>query len=153
MFNKKSEMEMEGVCCSRLAVIPHSDGDILRGLRSSDASFSGFGEAYFSFVKYGSIKGWKLHERMKLNLIVPHGEVKFVIFDDRVGSATKGEFRQFCLSPNDFYRLSIEPNLWFAFQGRSKSVNIVLNIASIVHDPDESIKMEIERFPFDWTIK
>ena len=45
------------------------------------STFSEYGEAYFSTLKFGEIKGWNMHERMVLNLIVPIGKVIFVIYD------------------------------------------------------------------------
>jgi dTDP-4-dehydrorhamnose 3,5-epimerase len=42
------------------------------------------------------------------------------------------------LGTTNYQRLTLPPNLWFAFQGRSAGLNLMLNLASIPHDPDES---------------
>ena len=41
------------------------------------------------------------------------------------------------------------PNLWFAFKGCS-SENILLNLANIVHDPNESINIDLKEIDYDW---
>ena len=72
---------MDGVTLTPLKIIPHPSGDVLHGIKSSEASFAGFGEAYFSTINQGDIKGWKKHSKMTLNLVVPKGEIQFVIFE------------------------------------------------------------------------
>ena len=64
---------------TELKIIEQTQGYVMHGMRSSDGSCAGFGEAYFSTVNNGMIKGWKLHRKMTLNLIVPHGEIRFVV--------------------------------------------------------------------------
>ena len=80
---------MEGVILTPLKQIQHSKGNIFHGMKSGDIGYSGFGEAYFSTVESNAIKGWKLHREMVLNLVVPKGAIRFVIFDERPGSPTK----------------------------------------------------------------
>ena len=38
-------------------------GDVLKVLKKRDKSFKGFGEVYFSWIKYKSIKAWKYHKK------------------------------------------------------------------------------------------
>ena len=52
-----------------------SGGDVLHALKSTEDDFHGFDEAYFSFVDHDSIKAWKQHLRMTMNLVVPVGSV------------------------------------------------------------------------------
>ena len=58
-------------------------------MKETSAGYAGFGEAYFSQVDKGAIKAWKRHKKMTLNLLVPVGEIKFVLFDDREASNTQ----------------------------------------------------------------
>ena len=102
-------------------------------MKKSDIGFDGFGEAYFSVINKNSIKGWKKHTRMTLNLIVCYGEVKFVIYND-----IKKEFYDISLSHKNYQRLTVEPGLWMAFEGMDEN-NMLLNIANIEHDPNEAI--------------
>ena len=68
---------------SKLLRINNEDGDILRVLRKTEESFTEFGEAYFSIVHMNSIKAWKKHNAMTMNLIVPTGCVGFVFTDGK----------------------------------------------------------------------
>lgn len=142
---------IDGVELSALRQIHHPKGDIYHALKETDAVFNGFGEAYFSFVKSGEIKGWKKHTKMVLNLVVPQGIVKFVIYDDRAGSKTQGQFMNVELSPSNYQRITVQANLWVAFQGMSSGENMLLNIASIAHDPSESRNAELEAFDYCWS--
>ena len=63
-----------------LKKIPVEGGNVKHFIKSNENSFNGFGEAYFSFIEKGKIKGWKLHTKMIMNLVVPIGEVGFVFY-------------------------------------------------------------------------
>lgn len=133
------DSELEGVIFTPLLTITDERGEVRRGLKASDGAFCGFGEIYFSSVNQGIVKGWKKHSRMQSNLIVLSGEIRFVVFDDRLDSCTHGKVGTFVLSKSANYgRLFIPSGLWLAFQGLSAGINQLVNIASIEHDPDES---------------
>jgi len=128
--------------------IPAPGGAVMHAIKGTEKSFAGFGEAYFSTVDTGAVKGWKRHNRMTLNLVVPVGLVEFVIHDD--SGAAEEPFRSFVIgAPGDYARLTVPPGLWMAFCGRADGLNLVLNVASIEHDPDEVDRAELAVFP--WT--
>lgn len=137
---------MHGVSLYPLKQIHNSKGDILHALKMSSDGFVNFGEAYFSEVKSGEIKGWKKHTKMTLNLIVPIGCIDFVIFneEDKI-------FFNITLSRDNYQRLTIEPGLWMAFRGQSSGTNLLLNIASIEHDPSEAESRELEEIAYPWS--
>ncbi|MFN5417917.1 MAG: dTDP-4-dehydrorhamnose 3,5-epimerase [Flavobacteriia bacterium] len=137
---------MDGVTLSPLKIILNEKGNIMHALKKSEKEFSEFGEAYFSFVNYNEIKGWKKHQRMTLNLFVPMGKVQFFVFDDRANSATKDCFFTCTLSQTNYMRLTLFPGLWFAFKGVGESENLLMNIANIEHDPTESINQDLNAF-------
>ena len=56
---------------------------MLKVLSNLETEYEGFGEVYFSELRPKSIKAWKYHYKMTLNLIVPLGEVKFVFFKQK----------------------------------------------------------------------
>ena len=87
---------------------------------------------------------------MVLNIVVPIGKIKFVIYDDRRNSATFSKIQAITLSRENYLRLTLQPMLWFAFQGLSKNSNILLNIANIEHGSDEVDKKDIGFFTFEW---
>ena len=141
---------MDGVTSSPCKQIFNAKGDIYHALKKTDDTFAGFGEAYFSHISEGEVKGWKNHREMTLNIVVPMGEVAFVIYDDRNESDTKGTFKHFVLSPNNYQRLSVSPGLGMGFKGLGAGVNMLLNIASIVHDPQEANVKDINDIPYNW---
>jgi dTDP-4-dehydrorhamnose 3,5-epimerase len=130
---------MKGIAITPLKIIINDLGSVMHALKMDDNGFFSFGEAYFSTVKKGVIKGWKKHTQMILNIVVPVGKIKFVIYDDRLDSDTSGQYFEIILSARENYqRLTIQPGLWVAFEGLGDDENLLLNIASIKHDPSEA---------------
>lgn len=136
---------MDGVVLTPLKQIYSQNGNVYHALKSSDPGFEGFGEAYFSTVKKGGIKGWKKHQKMILNIIVPVGEIKFVIYNEILKT-----FYSVCLSQKNYQRLTIEKGLWLAFKGVGDD-NMLMNLASIEHSPSESISVDIKDIDYEWT--
>lgn len=144
---------IEGVTLAPLRHIEVSNGDVYHALKSSDAEFCGFGEAYFSEVAPGAVKGWKRHNRMTLNIIPVNGAIGFVIYDDREGSATKGCFNHIVLSREDNYqRLTVAPGLWMAFYGAGSDMNMLMDIIPEPHDPTEADRRDISEIIYDFPI-
>ena len=135
---------MDRIILTPLKKIHNIKGDIFHVMKKSDTGFSGFGEAYLSHIYKNEIKGWKLHTNMILNLVVIYGKIKFVIYDE-----LKKNFFSETLSYDNYKRITISPNFWFAFKGIKKE-NIVLNLASIEHDPDEQKNLELDKINYDW---
>ena len=140
---------IDGVLVTPQKRIANAKGDILRALKCSGNGYVDFGEAYFSFIHPHAIKGWKRHHRVTLNLVVPVGTVRFVIFDDRSGSLTAGIFSEVTLGKGNHARLTVPPGLWVAFQGLD-ALNLLLNIADEEHDPAEAETAELEAIAFAW---
>lgn len=143
---------IEGVEITPLKKISVPNGDVYHALKYTESSFRGFGEAYFSTVQSGEIKGWKRHHKMNLNLVVPIGIVRFVLYDDRVNSPSFDQFQSVELSIDKYSRLTVPPLVWLGFQGVGKETNMLLNIADILHDPCESDHRELEEISYNWSI-
>jgi len=141
---------IEGVLLTPLKQIVNPKGDIYHGMKKSDNGFESFGEAYFSTIIKDEIKGWKKHTKMVLNLVVPIGCIEFVIFDDREDSPTKGEFFKVQLSQENYQRLTIPAGVWMGFRGIDENLNMLLNLASIEHDPKEAITKELDNINYVW---
>ncbi|KDN28654.1 dTDP-4-dehydrorhamnose 3,5-epimerase [Vibrio fortis] len=135
---------MKGVSITNLKRISNPKGDIQHALKSTEDGFTKFGEAYFTRVGKGDIKGWKKHERMELNLVVPVGAVTFFIHDE-----TTKVTKKIPIGEKNYVRLTVDAGLWVAFRGDDDGVNLVLNIASIEHDPDESITTDLVNIPLE----
>jgi dTDP-4-dehydrorhamnose 3,5-epimerase len=140
---------VDGVTLTSLKQIHNPKGDVFHAMKKSDDGFDGFGEAYFSQVDKGAIKAWKRHKEMTLNLIVPVGEIRFILFDDREMPNT--QFQEVIISKNNYCRLTVPPMIWMGFQGMSDSGSILLNIADIMHDPDEVDRKDIDEIKFNWS--
>lgn len=138
---------IKGVIVSPLNLIDTPGGFVMHAMKETSKGFAGFGEAYFSQVHNGSIKAWKRHKEMTLNIVVPIGEIKFVLFDDRNGLR---QFQEIIISRNNYCRLTIPPMIWLGFQGLSVDTSTLLNIANIEHNPKEVDRLEIEKIIFDW---
>jgi len=131
-----------GVILTPLDIIDGDLGQVLHAMKQGDPGSGPFGEAYFSTVDYNAVKAWKKHLRMTSNLIVPVGEVKFIIVDDRSGNQSDQKSMEVILSRENYHRLTIPPGLWMGFQGMSRGLNLLLNIADIRHDPSECEGLE-----------
>ncbi len=142
---------IEGVSLYPLKQISVDKGNIFHALKSTDEGYAGFGEAYFSQIESGAIKGWKRHNRMPLNLIVPVGAIKFVVYDDREGSATCGEFMEVVISVEDNYqRLVVAPGLWMAFKGEGAQTSMLMDIIPEPHDPSESDRLDLSEIEYNF---
>lgn len=143
---------IQGVTLTPLKIISGELGSVMHALKKSEDTFASFGEVYFSLIKEGARKGWKKHREMVLNIVVPHGKIRFIIYDDRADSFSYQQYSILALSPTQNYqRLTIQPGLWVAFEGLFKGESMLLNISSIEHDPSEaetcSIDSDIIKYP------
>lgn len=138
-------MSLEDISITPLARIATHGGDVLHAMKQSDAGYSGFGEAYFSWVAAGAVKAWKRHTRMTMNVVVPVGQVRFVFRLDGTE-----EFRVEEIGVDRYARLTVPPGIWFGFQGLAEPQSLVLNIASIPHDPHEVERLTLLEIKYDW---
>ncbi len=129
-----------------LRQIYNPKGDIFQAMKKSDIGFGGFGEAYFSTINKDDIKGWKKHTEMTLNLVVLSGEIQFVIYNEK-----SKEFFSTKLSLDNYKRLTVKPGfgLWMAFRGIQDN-NMLLNLASIEHDPQEAVNIILGGIDYEW---
>jgi dTDP-4-dehydrorhamnose 3,5-epimerase len=133
-----------------LKIIQHEKGNIQHVIKNSDNGYSDFGEVYISSIKYNQIKAWKNHSKMISNIVVPFGNVRFVIADLRNESISKGAIQSFDLSLSNYLRITVPADLWYGFKGLDENNNMIINFASIPHDPKEQINKEIDFIKFKW---
>ncbi len=138
---------MDGVILTPLKQIHHPKGDIFHGMKKSDNGYNGFGEAYFSTIGRGEIKGWKQHKQMTLNLVVPIGEIEFVVYSEEAK-----EFFSVKLSQDNYQRLTVKPGLWMAFKGLGR-YNMLLNLANMEHEPNEAINIPFDEINYCWNLQ
>ena len=82
---------------------------------------------------------------MTMNLAVPVGSVRFVFCLE--GS---NEFRMEEIGSDHYARITVPPGIWFGFQGLAAPQSLVLNIASIPHDPNEVERRGLSEINYAW---
>ena len=97
---------MDGIILTTLTQIYNPKGDIFHAMKKTSDGYEGFGEAYFSTINKGDIKNWRKHTKMTLNIVVPIGEIKFVVYNEKIKN-----FFSVKLSENNYQRLTIKPGL------------------------------------------
>ena len=146
----KKSVDINDVLITPLKIISVPNGDVMHAMKSSDEGYENFGEAYFSTINSGDIKAWKRHIKMTLNLVVPSGKVKFVLYDDRQKSQSYGNYSEVIISGDNYCRLTVPPMIWLGFQGLYNKTSIILNIANIEHSLEEVEKKEIDQIFYNW---
>ena len=146
---------IDGVIVTPLRQIFDERGKVMQMMREDSSTFSRFGEIYFSCTYPGAIKAWHQHKKMTLNYAVIHGEIKCVLFDNRLNSKTRGCIEEYFLSPENYCLVTVPPLVWNGWKGIGDKISIVANCATLPHDPQE-----IERkpafdpsIPYDWQIQ
>ena len=135
-----------------LKIISDDRGKVMHMLRKDSGIFDKFGEIYFSTIYYKSIKAWHLHKESVLNYVCIKGKVKLVLFDDRKESSTKGVCQELILSPEDYFLVTIPPNIWNGFKGLDKAESIIANCLTLPHDEKEMVRKDSfdKSFDYDW---
>lgn len=141
-----SDNSFEKIRIAPLKRISTKGGDVMHALKASDKEFLGFAEAYFSWIETGVVKAWKCHQKMTLNLVVPVGEVRFVLYEPNYE-----KFREEIVGQTRYVRLTIPPAVWFGFQGIASVDSLVMNLANVEHDPDEVLRKPISSVEFCWS--
>jgi dTDP-4-dehydrorhamnose 3,5-epimerase len=146
---------IDGVILTPLRQIFDERGKVMHMLREDSPIFIRFGEIYFSCTHPGVIKAWHMHKEMTLNYAVIHGEIKFVLFDDRPDSPTHGEIQEFFISPENYMLVTVPPLIWNGFKSVGTSASIVANCSTFPHSPDELVRRlpSDPDIPYSWALE
>ena len=146
---------ISGVVVTPLRQFCDERGKVMKMISREDSVFREFGEVYFSVAYPGVIKGWHIHKRMTLNYAVPSGHIKFVLYDDRQQSPTKGLIQELFLGPDNYCLVTVPPLVWNGFKCVGTESSIVANCSTIPHDPHEADKRDPfdGSIPYDWALK
>ena len=136
---------IEGVVITTLKKIKDERGTVMHMMRRDSSIFKNFGEIYFSLTYPNAIKAWHMHKEMILNYACIEGKIKFVLFDDRKNSKTKGKIQELILEPDNYFLVTVPPLIWNGFMNVGKKNSILANCSSVPYRDDEIIR----RSPFD----
>ena len=130
----------------------NEQGAVFHFLKEADPHFSKIAEVYFSFTNYGFVKGWKRHLEMDQNFIVPVGQMKFVFFDDRENSSTRGKVFEIVIGVQNYHLLKVPHGIWYSFSPETKEGAMIANATSISHAPNETVLKDIydPSIPYRW---
>lgn len=151
--NSKGITKIDGVLLTPLKNISDDRGAVLHFLKSDSPSYQKFGEVYFSLINENVVKGWKWHKILYQNFCVPHGEIKFVIYDNRFDSITKGNIQEIVLDNKGKYNLlSMPSGLWYSFKCLSSDYAVLANFTDFPHSPEESQSLPLicKDIPYVW---
>ena len=148
-----TEVSIDGVLVTALRQITDERGAVLHHMRCDAPEFTAFGECYFSEMVPGAVKAWKRHRKQTQNLAVPIGRVRFVVYDDRGLSPTRGGLQIVELGrPDDYNRLCIPKGLWYGFTCLSDQPALIANCADLPHDPADAelLPEDDPGIPYRW---
>lgn len=143
---------IEGVQITPLKIFSDDRGSVMHMLRNDSKIFDKFGEIYFSTIFKDKIKAWHLHKEATLNYACVYGEVQLVLFDERKGSSTFGDYQELILSLKNYSLITIPPNIWNGFKGLSDKFSIIANCLNLPHNEKEMVRLDIKdnRFKYHW---
>jgi len=143
---------IDGVMQKPLKQIEDARGKVMHVMKSTDPHFEQFGEVYCSWIYPHAIKAWSKHSMMKMNYVVPVGSIKLVLFDDRKDSNTRDKVAEYILGSDAYSLLIIPPGLWYGFKAIGSESALIVNCATIPHDPSEIMRLDVfdPIIPYSW---
>jgi len=146
---------IQGVQLTPLKKVCDERGRIMHLLRSDWPIFQSFGEAYFSVVNPGIVKGWHLHKEVTLNYTAVTGMIKCVLFDERDDSPTRGEVNELFLGEHNYQLVTIPPGIWNGVKGIAATESIIAIVLNQPYNPLEVVRADPfkNHIPYDWAVK
>lgn len=148
-------VSIHDVVITPLKRFPDERGTVMHIMKATDKQFKAFGEVYASTIYPGVVKGWHFHEKITLNYVVLAGSIKFVLYDERDGSPTKGAVQEIFMGVDNYVRVTVPPGIWSGFKCISAKPALVCNVIDSPHDPSESRRRDPHEsfIPYDWARK
>jgi dTDP-4-dehydrorhamnose 3,5-epimerase len=131
-----------------LRQFPDDRGAVLHMLRANDPHFIAFGETYFSTVRKAAVKAWHRHTRKTVNLAVPIGRIRLVLWPE------DGGIQELETGRDTYQLITIAPGVWYGFQGLADGESLVANCATEPFDPaeGETLPADSDRIPYRWIL-
>lgn len=142
------KITIPGVLLTPAKRIGVATGDVVTFCKVGEAGISNIAEVYGSLINQGARKGWRRHNKTTLNLVVPVGQIRFVLFDDRVGDS--GQFYEVSLGMDNYQRLTVPAGVWMAFEGVAAGQSLLWNAIDYPHNPAEADTLDLSAIPYAW---
>ena len=108
--------------------------------------------AYLVTVNVGRIKGWAVHEKQIDRYFFVQGQVKLVLFDNRINSSTYRMINELYFGEINRALVSVPPGIYHAIENTGHAEALLFNIPSeaYVHeDPDKhTLPIENDLIPY-----
>lgn len=147
---------IEGVRTKKLICHPDERGRLWEILRADDDIFDRFGQVYVTTAHPGVVKAWHAHKIQTDFFTVLAGMAKFVLYDMRDGSPTKGELAEFILGRDNLQLVTIPPGVYHGFKCLGTEEVLALNCPTEPYrhdDPDEQrLPADTDLIPYDWAV-
>ena len=148
---------IDGVKIKELRINCDERGRLFEVLRSDDELFARFGQAYITTAYPGVVKAWHMHQNQTDNMCVVKGAAKFVLYDSRPDSPTRGEINEFFPCDDRRLLIQIPPGIYHGFKNIGTDEVFVLNIPTNIYrydSPDEHrLDPKNSEIPYDWSRK
>ena len=145
---------IEGVKVKELKALSDERGKLMEILRSDDAIFEHFGQAYVTVCKPRVVKGWHYHKIQVDHFVCLQGTAKVVLYDPREHSNTRGEINEFIMSLEHPLLLKIPTFVYHGFTALGNQETMILNIPTEAYrhaNPDEfRANPFTSEIPYDW---
>lgn len=146
---------IEGVKTKDLTCHPDERGRLWEILRSDDDIFQHFGQVYVTTAYPGVVKAWHAHELQTDFFTVLSGMAKFVLYDMRPDSSTRGHIQEFFLGRDNLKLITIPPGVYHGFKCMGDQEVMALNCPTRPYNagqPDElRLPADSDQIPYDWT--
>lgn len=145
---------IEGVKVKNLKLISDERGFLMEILRSDEAIYEKFGQAYITMVKPRVVKGWHYHKKQVDHFVGIQGAPKVVLYDARKNSPTFGLVNEFFLGFENPTMVKIPTYVYHGFTAVGNENAMILNIPTEVYhynEPDEyRANAFSDEIPYDW---
>jgi dTDP-4-dehydrorhamnose 3,5-epimerase len=149
--------KIDGVAIKQLRVIPDERGHLMEMLRSDDEVFERFGQSYVTTTYPGVVKAWHMHRKQDDNIVCVHGMIKLALYDNREGSATKGEVMEMFLGEHRPVLVHIPKEVYHGWKCMGEHEAYVVNMPTELYDYDEPdeyrLPFDTNEIPYDWDLK
>jgi dTDP-4-dehydrorhamnose 3,5-epimerase len=145
---------IEGVETKKLKVIPDERGHLMEILRNDEDIFRQFGQVYLTTTYPGVVKAWHFHKVQDDFITCVKGQLKLVLYDDREGSATRGQINEFFIGDFNPLLVKVPKMVYHGWKCVSLEEALVVNVPTEPYNaasPDEyRLDPHGDSIPYRW---